>query len=780
MKKEKMKLSKLHISSFRGATKPVDIPFEKEKKITMIFAENGNGKSTIADALICLLTSDKGSIDDKSGTETKFIKSLGATNTKIELHTDKETYSAELLSTSRDFVKSNHESVPELRYLRRSQIFDLLNRKATERYEKLRSYIDVSDIYKSEEELRKLIRETKLEVDNLVSVINNAKSTLEATWLKEDSPMSDMLVWAKAESEKDLTKEGAQLKEVQYLSQQWTAIQSKYNEIQQSITVVDDAEKAHNEALEALQKLQEKNTTNNADLLNLLSQAKDFISDQSQMDNCPVCENSIEKSTVVKSLGDKITSMSAIGTAAKAVEEIKEDLDDNLAIKQKAVEIFSDLLIKYKNSIAKYKISVPEIATFINGISTEIEANYQCYLDNLTPLSALSERIETAKEKYGKSINQYNSIKQQYKSIIDSSKNFEQKSKLSQAASKALDIVEKSRKEFYDNELLSISGDVERMYQLLHPDEGLGGIKLFLNPQYKTSLELQANFHTEEGITPQSIYSESHLDTLGICIFLALAKKYSKGDTILVLDDVVMSVDENHLDRFIKLLHDETDCFAQIIITTHYRPWRERYRNNRAPSGDIHFLELRKWSKENGIRVKNGKIALDELREMLSDEDKFHRENISTAAGRTLENILDYLTYLFSSKLPRKPKNDYQLHELLTGLSSQLVKLLRVEHLGKNEEGKYTNVLANTKLQDIIDKLKQLKAVRNQVGAHFNFDGSLVSDDDVTDFGNATVEFAKLIICPETGTMPDRKLSGSYWETRTGSIRLYPLIDPKS
>lgn len=775
-----MKLSKLHISSFRGATKPVDIPFEKGKRITMIYAENGNGKSTIADALICLLTSDKGSIDDKSGTEARFIKSLDATNAKIELHTDSEIYSATLSGSSRDFVKSNHESSPELRYLRRSQIVDLLNRKATERYEKLKSYIDVSGLLKSEEELRKLVRDTDSEVERLVSVIDSAKSTLEATWLKEGSPSDEMLVWAKAESEKDLTKEGSQFKQVDNLSKQWTAIQSKYSEIQQSIKVVGLAKKAHNSALEALQKLQEKNTTNNADLLNLLKQAKNFIAAQQTIDACPVCDNSIEKNTVVKSLGDKITSMSAIGTAAQAVEKAKKDWDGKVAIQTRAVELFSKLLIQYRNDIAKYKTKLPEIVPFIDSISTDKIENYKCYETNLIHLSALSVRIDAAKEKHSKSINQHNSIKQQYKSIIDSSKKFEQKSKLSMAASKALDIVEKSRKEFYDNELLSISGDVERMYQLLHKDEGLGGIRLFLNPQFKQSLELQANFHTEEGITPQSVYSESHLDTLGICIFLALAKKYSKGDTILVLDDVVMSVDQNHLDRFIDLLHTEAAHFSQIVITTHYGPWRDRYRNNRAPSGDMHFLELRKWSKENGIRVKNSKIALDELKEMLSDEDKFHRENISTASGRILENMLDYLTFLFSSKLPRKPKGDYQLHELLTGLSSQLVKLLKVEHLAKDEQGKYGDVVNTIELQPIIDKLKQLKAVRNQVGAHFNFNGSLVSDDDVTEFGNATVEFAELIVCPVAGSLPDRKPSGSYWETRTGSIRLYPLIDPKS
>ena len=769
-----MKLSKLHISSFRGATKPVDIPFEKGKKITMIYAENGNGKSTIADALICLLTSDKGSIDDKSGTEPRFIKSLDATNAKIELHTDSEIYSATLSGTSRNFVKSNHESIPELRYLRRSQIVDLLNRKATERYEKLKSYIDVSGIIKSEEELRKLVRDTDSEVERLVSVIKNAKSTLEATWLKEGSPSDEMLVWAKAESEKDLTKEDIQLKQVDDLSKQWTAIQSKYSEIQQFIKDVGDAKMVHNTTLEELQKLQEKNTTSNADLLTLLTQAKNFIAGQQAIDACPVCDNSIEKNTVVKSLGEKIASMSAIGAAAQSVEKAKKDWDDKVAIQKRAVELFSNLLIKYQNAIAKYKTSVPEIAAYIDGISTDVKTNYQFYQDNLFQLSAISQRIEADKEKYIKSINQHNSIKQQYKSIIESSKKFDQKSKLSLAASKALDIVEKSRKEFYDNELSSISDDVERMYQLLHKDEMLGGIRLFLNPQFKQSLELQAKFYAEEGLTPQSVYSESHLDTLGICIFLALAKKYSKGDTILVLDDVVMSVDENHLDRFIELLHEESKHFSQIIITTHYRPWKDRYRTHRAPGEKVHFIELRKWSKESGIRVQNGRVELQELELALNDLTYFDRQVISSKSGIILENILDFLSDVYEYYLPKRKSLKYTLGELIDTLQPKYLKNIHTIHTvkQKDESGQINEVEITFQLQPIVDALKRLYFIRNQVGAHFNLEQD-VSDDDVELFGHTTLELGKALVCNETGQLPVKK-TADHWKSKNGTVRLYP------
>jgi energy-coupling factor transporter ATP-binding protein EcfA2 len=769
-----MKLNKLHISSFRGATKPVDIPFEKGKKITMIYAENGNGKSTIADALICLFTSEKGSIADKSGTDPKFIKSLNATEAKIALDTDKGIFTATLSGTSRDFIKSHHEFNPDLRYLRRSQIVDLLNLKPSERYERLKNYIDVSGLYKSEEDLRKLVRDTDAEVENLVSVIENAKSTLEATWIKEGSPLDDMLIWAKEESEKDLTKEGIKLQEVKILSQQWTDIQSKYKEIQQSITIVSTAKKAHTAALEVLQKLQEKNTTSNADLLNLLNQAKNFIAGQPNIDACPVCENGIEKNVVIKSLGDKIASMSAIGAAAKAVEKAKKDWDGKVAIQKRAVKLFSNLLIKYRNDISKYKTSVPEIAAFIEGITTDIKVNYQCYLDNLTQLTSISERIEAAKEKHAKSINQHNSIKQQYKSIIDNSKKFEHKSKLSLAATKALGIVEKSRKDFYDNELLSISGEVERMYQQLHLDEGLGGIKLFLNPQYKTSLELQANFHTEEGIAPQSVYSESHLDTLGICIFLALAKKYSTGDTILVLDDVVMSVDENHLDRFIKLLHEETEHFSQIIITTHYRPWKDRYRTHRAPGGKVHFIELRKWSKESGIRVQNGRVELQELELSLNDLTYFDRQVISSKSGIILENILDFLSDVYEYHLPKRKSLKYTLGELIDTLQPKYLKNIHTIHTvkQKDETGQINEVEITFQLQPIVDALKRLLFIRNQVGAHFNLEQD-ASDDDVELFGRTTLELGKAIVCNETGQLPLIK-TADHWKSKNGTVRLYP------
>jgi predicted ATP-binding protein involved in virulence len=111
-----MKLNNLHIKSFRGATKPVTIEFDKAKKITMIFAENGNGKSTISDAFVCLLTNEKGSLDDKSSIDLQFLKSLGTGTgeASISLDTDIGTFTATLSGTSKTFVKNPIVGIPSM------------------------------------------------------------------------------------------------------------------------------------------------------------------------------------------------------------------------------------------------------------------------------------------------------------------------------------------------------------------------------------------------------------------------------------------------------------------------------------------------------------------------------------------------------------------------------------------------------------------------------------------------------------------------------------------
>src|SRR5262250_3414024 len=58
-------LTKLTISGFRGAIKPFSLSFDPAAKFTIIYGENGSGKSTICDALELLGRGRVGSLENR-------------------------------------------------------------------------------------------------------------------------------------------------------------------------------------------------------------------------------------------------------------------------------------------------------------------------------------------------------------------------------------------------------------------------------------------------------------------------------------------------------------------------------------------------------------------------------------------------------------------------------------------------------------------------------------------------------------------------------------------
>lgn len=81
---------------------------------------------------------------------------------------------------------------------------------------------------------------------------------------------------------------------------------------------------------------------------------------------------------------------------------------------------------------------------------------------------------------------------------------------------------EAERKAFTDGIMTEIAQHVGVLYEIVHPGEGLDKIALELDPKKRASLELKAKFSSQHA-PAQAYFSQSHLDTLGLCIFLVLA-----------------------------------------------------------------------------------------------------------------------------------------------------------------------------------------------------------------------------------------------------------------
>ena len=86
-------LKKLTIEHLRGSVAPFALPFEKGRKLTIVYGENGTGKSTICDAFEFLGKGKVGSLENRG---------LGKTNKYWPSVRTKEVDVAVALETSED------------------------------------------------------------------------------------------------------------------------------------------------------------------------------------------------------------------------------------------------------------------------------------------------------------------------------------------------------------------------------------------------------------------------------------------------------------------------------------------------------------------------------------------------------------------------------------------------------------------------------------------------------------------------------------------------------
>ncbi len=339
---------------------------------------------------------------------------------------------------------------------------------------------------------------------------------------------------------------------------------------------------------------------------------------------------------------------------------------------------------------------------------------------------------------------------------------------------RALEIVAEERKNFTDTILSRIADEVGRMYEAVHPGEGLNKISLELDAKKRASLEIGSSFGGRAGTPPQAYFSESHLDTLGLCVFLALATLDDPTNTILVLDDVLASVDEPHIDRLINMLYAEAARFRHCVITTHYGPWKHKYRWGWLKNGQCQFIELSKWTNVTGMTLTGSVPEVQRLKALLAD-DYPDPQLVCAKAGVILEASLDFLTRLYQCKVARK--REYALGDLLSAIDKKLRRELRVDVLIDTDPAgaqRYQTI----ELAPILDELQRIFQVRNVIGCHFNAIAHDLLDTDAVRFGEQVLVLIEALSDADAG-WPIKSKSGSYWATGDETRRLHPLRQPE-
>jgi len=775
-------LQKLEVESLRGATKKFTLDFEKGKKITIIYGENASGKSSICDAVELLTKGKISSLEDKGlGKTESYWHSTGkkTTDVLVSLTSTTGQWSAKLSKSKA--VVTPEVGLPRAAILRHRQILGLIVAQPKNRFDAVRPFLDIQSVEESEESLRRLVEQEKSSRITALARIEENRVAIDNFWKTASSSEKDALSWARQEISKDTAKIQEELELLEALRTALESTMSEQGRYVDEQANLKSAEKAHELIQERVTKERANLSEAVGDLVGILEAAKKYFHKHEHPETCPLCGSAEFVDGLPMRIEGQLSSIKSLTEALQLQATAQKNLE---ATKQQAlkqanglIDVAKKLAIlitpTYLPSGLAYSSELRELAKGLTLKESAREDRLSLAMELATKAAMILTKVRSAsderKERKGflqtlkKAVETYDSnyaVQKELDSLIP---------RLEQALTEIV-----AERQLFVNDILGkIADRVGKLYEAVHPGEGLSKISLLLDPAKRASLDILSPFHGAKDVPPGAYFSDSHLDTLGLCIWLALAELGQAEETILVLDDVVGSIDEPHVDRVIELLYDLAQNFQHCILTTHYRPWREKYRWGWLRNGQCHFVELLPWEHHSGIKHGKSLPPVEDLRNLLKEAQP-GEQMACASAGVILEAILEFLTHLYECAVPRR-KSKPTLGDLLPSIKGKLRTSLKIERQVLSPDGsvKYEEHL----LGPLVEELEKIAQARNIFGCHFNELAQHLPPQDAVHFATTVLTLTDLLIDPECG-WPKSDKSGSYWTNSKQTRRLHPLKHP--
>ena len=760
-------LLELTITRVRGYVEPFSLSFEKHQKLCIVYGENGTGKSTLCDALELLCENTVGSLEGRGlGKTDKYLAPLGLVGAgSVELKAAGPVVYSASLSGGR-VVRAPDGAKPRVVVLRRAQVLKLVNASAADRYGEIASLVDVSRVEASEAALAKLEKDTARSASDSGARLAGAKQILEDLF-NVAAAAGDPIAWARKEAGAEVPALRAEAARLQTLIEARAALARRHETVSAEVKVATAAGLAAEAAAKSVAALERRDDVPQSELVSLLTAASRLLSAHGERDECPLCESTTQASGLRLRVEDRLSALRALQTAmtqSANANRAHEQAEQIVARERQGYEVERETFLQAERDLVasgaapSATAAPPLVAEQLPAWLGDTGAAYEEVNQRRATLVTRAENLER--------------LRRALTTYDDDYEIADRATKLLGAVKAAHERVRSTRHAFVNGVLEQISEEVGRLYDQVHPGEGIGKISLALDAKRRASLDLSTSFQTAAAVPPQAYLSDSHLDTLGVCVFLALAKLRDAASTILVLDDVLASVDEPHVDRLVELIHRESKGFRHVLVTTHYRPWREKLRWGWLKDGQCQVVELARWAPNVGPTLLRSTPEIERLRKLLNDDD-FDPQAACAKAGVLLEAVLDFLTELYALKLPRKPRGEWTLGDLLPAFGKKLKAALRVEHQDPTNPSTYVT----HDLGPIVGELQRVAQIRNLQGAHFNRLSFELLDSDAKHFATKVLEMADLLVHPEHG-WPRSDKSGSYWASAKDARRLHPLKEP--
>ena len=296
------------------------------------------------------------------------------------------------------------------------------------------------------------------------------------------------------------------------------------------------------------------------------------------------------------------------------------------------------------------------------------------------------------------------------------------------------------------------------LYRDLHTDDE-GEFAARIEPK-EAGLNLEVDFYGRGSHPPHALHSEGHQDSMGLCLFLALAEHLTKGIiNLMVLDDVVMSVDIGHRRRLCRVLA-ESFPDRQFLITTHDKTWAKQI----SVEGIVRpkeTIEFYNWCLELGPQVN---YEADMWGPIKKDLDKGDVSNAAQRLRRGCEEFFGHVCDSLQAFVRYKLDGRWELGDFLPAAMSQYRSLLKK---AKNAAQVWDNKKSFEQLQELDSTVGQIfsrcgvEQWAVNANVHYN-NWANFSKNDFYPVMEAFEDLCALFVCSKCGGMLNVAMSGPY------------------
>ena len=759
------KIKTLAVRACRGIR---DTTLDLEGKSLILYGENGQGKSSFVDAIELFFKGQIIHLDEAKSTSTKRHAphiQFKEKDTKVTItHNDPEAtleWTFKGISSNPDHQLSFWESGKNVNFiLRRKQILDFIVAKPAGRYEQIAKVIGVTDLDEVELNLMRRTDELAEEATSLESqqgvIEKELADQLEIEKINDADILQGLNIKLVSLGQKKLPSfdkiEDHKLEAIQGTKDPKQIEQAA--KVQGALELVTGLNKNkdflshHSPLWDAVDEL-----TKDIELARalafqqILTHGHDLIS-EFKPENCPVCEHPINHEHLLKRLEERLGLLETARQKSKVIIQLKGQLTGEV---REIIRKLNDLKLNLDK--LELGLELSSISNFIDHLQTIISAvkpdpikinilPITDYLD-ATPVkiwTALAEKLQIAlkarldqlmvseKDRQAlQSIELLSSVTELRKRIQELGHKREIKEITGKQIDTAYQLFVETKQEEIQAIYNDIQKDMQRFYDTLHPEEDHREIKLRIDPSKRSSTEIMMGFHDRTG-DPRAFQSEAHLDSLGLCTFLAFIKNFNTDFPFVVLDDVVGTIDAQHRRRVCELLFSEFKDY-QLFITTHDDLWFDELVSYQAAMKVRHLfnnIRILDWSLTDGIRMDRHKPRWEIVEERLKDRDKV---SAAAHARRNLEWILLQMAITTLTKVAINPSGRYVVADLYQDFKRRIRKLVpkifadnEIVFIQLEADGLFGNLLIhnnikaeNTSIEEVRAFAKAVKALHDLV-----------------------------------------------------------------